>query len=181
MRENMKKMIHIKILSLIWMNTGMMIVTTTTLTTLTYRRLRSLLPTQAMMRAVMMMTPPTTLTAHTRSLIICLLALGLRVSALHQLLPHQLWWKIINFWEEQLHLSQIPREARRFMALVKTIRKIQYLIRRILFRKSPSPKLFLSHVVLENACVKRWTPPLDILASTLNQSSQKYLLHGSSS
>ena len=152
MRENMKKMIHIKILSLIWMNTGMMIVTTTTLT-LTYRRLRSLLPTQAMMRAVMMMTP-TTLTTHARSLIICLLALGLRVSALHQLLPHQLWWKIINFREEQLHLSQIPREARRFMALGKTIRKIEYLIRLILSRKSPSPKLFLSHVVLENACVK---------------------------
>ena len=154
MKKNMKKMIHIKILSLIWMNTGMMIATTTTLT-LTYRRLRSsLLPTQAMMRAVMMMTP-TTLTAHARSLIICLLALGLRVSALHQLLPHQLWWrKIINFREEQLHLSQIPREARRFMALVKTIRKTQYLIRLILSRKNPSPKLFLSHVVLENACVK---------------------------
>ena len=149
----MKKMIHIKILSLIWMNTGMMIVTTTTLT-LTYRRLRSLLPTQAMMKAVMMMTP-TTLTAHARSPIICLLALGLRVSALHQLLPHQLWWTIINFREEQLHLSQIPREARRFMALVKTIiRKTQHLIRWILSRKSPSPKLFLSHVVLENACVK---------------------------
>lgn len=148
MRENMK------ILSLIWMNTGMMIVTTTTTLTLTYRRLlRSLLPTQAMMRAVMMMTP-TTLTAHARSLIICLLALGLRVSALHQLLPHQLWWKIINFREEQLHLSQIPREARRFMALVKTIRKTQCLIRWILSRKSPSPKLFLSHVVLENACVR---------------------------
>jgi len=153
MRENMKKMIHIKILSLIWMNTGMMIVTTTTLT-LTYRRLRSLLPTQAMMKAVMMMTP-TTLTAHARSPIICLLALGLRVSTLHQLLPHQLWWRnIINFREEQLHLSQIPREARRFMALVKTIRKTQYLIRLILSRKNPSPKLFLSHVVLENACVK---------------------------
>jgi hypothetical protein len=148
MRENMK------ILSLIWMNTGMMIVTTTTTLTLTYRRLlRSLLPTQAMMKAVMMMTP-TTLTAHARSPIICLLALGLRVSALHQLLPHQLWWTIKNFREEQLHLSQIPREARRFMALVKTIRKTQYLIRLILSRKSPSPKLFLSHVVLENACVK---------------------------
>jgi len=102
MEKNMKKMmIHIKILSLIWMNTGMMIVTTTTMM-MTHHRLRSLLPTPAMMmRAVMMMTP-TTLTAHARSLI-CLLALGLRVSTLHQLLLPRQWWKInINFREEQL-------------------------------------------------------------------------------
>ena len=143
MIKNVKKMIRIKILSLIWMNTGMMIVTKTA-TMMTYRRLlRSLLPTPAMMRAVMMMTP-TTLTAHVRSLI-CLL---------HQLQPHQWWWKIINFREEQLYLSQIPREARRFMALVKTLRKTVYLIKLIISRKSPSPKRFLSHVVLENACVK---------------------------